>query len=121
MKKILILLALGLPYLTMAETGAGAGGFKFDTPIGAQNFPELIYNILDAVVKIGAIFVVLFIVYAGFLFVTAQGDPGKIKDAKSILLYTLIGGVILLGAEEIAQIVCNTANDLGAGIQCLRR
>ncbi len=121
MKTFFTLFILGLPQVLFAASGGSGGGFRFDNPIGATNFPELIYKILDAVVKLGAVFVVLFIVYAGYKFVTAQGNPAEISAAKSILFYTLIGAVILLGAEAIAQVVCNTANDLGAGVQCLGR
>ena len=50
------------------------------------------------------------IVYSGLLFILAQGNDTKLKDAKRIFLYTIIGGVILLGAGAISEVVCNTAN-----------
>jgi hypothetical protein len=121
MKKIIFYISLLLPNFVMAQTSATDPNFRFENPIGADSFPALIYSILDAVVKIGAVFIVLFIVYAGFLFVKAQGSSDKITQAKTVLFYTLIGAIILLGAEAIAEVVCHTAQELGADVQCLVR
>jgi hypothetical protein len=122
MKKIILYISLLLPNLVSAEEGASMNtNFKFKSPIGATSFSELIYNMLDAIVKIGAGFVVLFIVYAGFLFVLARGNESQITKAKSIFYWTILGAIILLGAEALSQVVCNTANQLGAGVDCLFR
>ena len=45
---------------------------------------------------------VLFIILAGFKYVTARGDPGKIKSAHEILTWTLIGLAIAIAAETLA-------------------
>lgn len=39
---------------------------------------------------------VLFIIFAAFNFIFAQGDPEKVKSAKEFLLYALIGVIIAL-------------------------
>lgn len=46
--------------------------------------------------------------YAGYLFVTAQGNPGELSAAKKALLTALIGGVIVLGARAILDVVKGT-------------
>lgn len=53
---------------------------------------------------IGLILVVL-IVYAGFLWMTAQGDSKKVDTAKSIITNAVIGILITLLAYGIAQFV----------------
>jgi hypothetical protein len=58
---------------------------------------------------------VLFIVYAGFKFVLAMGNPGKLAEARQNLMYTLIGIGIFLGAWLLALVIANTVNSLGAG------
>mgnify|MGYP003394299859 FL=1 len=50
---------------------------------------------------------------SGFMYVTAQGDETKIKTAHKSLLYTSIGTAVLLGAWTLANVICNTVNDLG--------
>jgi hypothetical protein len=56
--------------------------------------------------------VTLYIIYAGFTFVTAQGNPGEIQKAKQRLLWALIGAAILLGAAGIAEVVKTTVNQV---------
>lgn len=60
-------------------------------------------NVLKFVVQIGSIVVILMLVYVGFKFVTAQGKPGEIEAAKGMLLWTVIGALVLLGAQAIAM------------------
>lgn len=53
---------------------------------------------------LGVIFLIL-IIYAGLLWMTAGGNEDNIKKAKSILLNSVIGLVILLSAYAISQFV----------------
>ncbi len=73
---------------------------------------EFIAQVLKEVAKIGAVICVFFIIYSGFLFVTARGNPEKLTTAKSALAYTLIGAAILLGAGLLATIIENTIKNL---------
>jgi len=82
--------------------------FKGDKTI--QGFIEMIIN--DLVIPIGGVIAVLMIMYAGFLFVTAGGDPGKITKAKDALLYAAIGAAILLGAWTISKAIGGTIDQL---------
>jgi len=66
--------------------------------------------ILNMVIVISIPIVVLFIIYAGFLYVTAQGNPEKLQVANRSLMYGVIGGVIIIGSVAILQIVENTVN-----------
>jgi hypothetical protein len=105
-----------------ANTGgssAGAGPTNPSTTLinplgsGITDLPSLINAIMDFVVKIGAIVVIFMLVYVGFLFVMAQGNEQKIKDARRALLYTVIGALILLGAKVIAEGIRATVQALG--------
>lgn len=75
---------------------------------GIQSIPDLIKTFLEGALKIGIPIIALAIIYSGFLFVKAQGKPEEINHAKDTLLYTLIGGAILLGAWAIAQMISAT-------------
>ncbi|MDE1925386.1 MAG: hypothetical protein KGH79_04410 [Patescibacteria group bacterium] len=59
-------------------------------------------DILQFVVYIGGIIVILMLVYTGFKFVAARGNPGALEEAKKMLLWTIVGALILLGAQAIA-------------------
>ena len=99
----------------------GGPQLVFQNPLKGTtgSIPQLINNIFDAVIQIALVFIIFAIIYSGFLFVKAQGNPEKLSEAKRIFLYTIIGGVILLGASAITEVVCNTANQfLSPPISC---
>ncbi|MCR4306787.1 MAG: pilin, partial [Candidatus Yonathbacteria bacterium] len=79
---------------------------------GVANLNALIEKILKVVVDIGTPIAVLFIIYAGFLFVTAQGDPTKITKAKNAFTWAIIGTAVLLGAWVLAVAIGGTIGNL---------
>ncbi len=85
-------------------------------PLGSgTDLPTLIKDLLQFVVQIGAVVVVFMLVYIGFLFVTAQGNEAKISQARAALMWTIIGALILLGAEAIAAGIQATVSSLSGG------
>lgn len=75
---------------------------------GVNNFSQLLRIVLSAVIAITFPIIVLFLVYTGFLFLTAQGDVKKISDARTYLLYTIIGGLIVLGSYALSLAIQST-------------
>lgn len=79
---------------------------KLDNPIkGIDSLPKLVEAILDIVLTIGVPLIALAIIYSGYLFVAAQGNPEALKKAKSTLVYVVIGALILLAAYAIASAI----------------
>ncbi len=112
MKKTIFAIVLSfVPISLVLANNCGTSGL--DNPIGICNMGDIVTKILGVFSAIGAIFVVLAIIYSGFLFVTAQGNPEKIKQAKDILFWVIIGAIVLLGAEALSRIIMSTARDLG--------
>lgn len=86
-----------------APVGGNTGDVKLYNPLGDNaSLESLLNSILDFVIKIGAVVIVLMMVYVGFLFVTAQGDPGRIGEARAAFFWTIVGALVLLGAKAIA-------------------
>lgn len=89
---------------------------KIENPLAAKgvntisDFLKLVIN--DLVLPIGALIAVLYIMYAGFLMVTARGDEGQLKDAKAAFTHAAIGTAILLGSWVIAEVIQTTVNSL---------
>jgi len=101
-----------LPVLSLADStlppNGGSSG-KIVNPLPSINSLDgLIQKILEGVIKIGLPVIALAIIYCGFLFVSARGNPESIKKAKDALIYTLIGAAILLGAWAIALLIKDT-------------
>lgn len=123
-----IALALIAPMAALAQTSGGfntpptssggntvppQGQYTVPNPLAASSFCGLIKNILQAAIAIGIPVAVLFIVYAGFKFVLARGNPEKLAEARMNFLWTVIGIAIFLGAWLLANVVANTVNALG--------
>lgn len=92
--------------------GAGNPGVLMNPLGGVSTISAFLNLILDIVVKIGTPIAVLFIIYSGFLFVTARGDSGQITKAKETFMWTIIGTLILFGARLLGTILENTAKEL---------
>ena len=83
--------------------GDNIGSSALENPLGeGSTLSTFIANILDVVVYVGGFVIIFMIVYVGFLFVVAQGKEAKIAEARQALLWTIIGGLILLGAKGIS-------------------
>ncbi len=72
-------------------------------------------SILKFVVKIGSVIVILMLVFVGYKFVAAQGEPGKITEARNMLLWTVVGALVLLGSQAIALGIEATVKAISAG------
>lgn len=83
-------------------------------PLKVDTIAELLQLILQIVTIFAVPIIVFFIIYAGFLFVTAQGKPDQITKARNALLWSVIGGVIILGANVLLIVITNTVNALKA-------
>jgi hypothetical protein len=85
---------------------------EVENPISVNSIPDLVETVLEGLIKIGIPLLVVMIVYSGWLYLLARGDPGKIKSAHDMFTYTLIGGAILLGAWALAQLIHSTLLEL---------
>jgi hypothetical protein len=87
---------------------------RLTNPLGSTNtLAGFITKLLnEVVVPIGSVVLVLALIYCGFLFVVAQGNDSKLKEAKTAFFYTMIGGAVLLGASVLSSVVENTINSL---------
>lgn len=83
-----------------------------NNPLKARDFASLVQGLADILIKIGIPLVGIFIVYAGFLFVTAGGDERKLESAKTTFYWTIIGGAVLLGSSALAEAVVDLVKNL---------
>lgn len=98
------------------NTGQTGQNVTLINPLGAgTSLSKLISDILQFVVYIGSIIVIFMLVYVGFKFVVARGEPGKITEARQALLWTVVGALILLGAEAISLGIQATVQALSVG------
>ncbi len=86
---------------------------KLQNPLNAKSVKDVILLAVDIMVWLGVCFAILAIIWVGFKFVMAQGDPKAISEAKSWFFYIIIGLAILISAKVIVEIVQNTLTKAG--------
>lgn len=107
---LLLVLILIFPYFVFASSvldnmgGVAVGGY--DTGVESETgLSEIIGMIINAGLSLlGVIFIVL-IIYAGFNWMTAGGDEGKVETAKKTLSRAIIGLIIVAGSYSIWNFV----------------
>jgi hypothetical protein len=85
---------------------------RLTNPLQFETLSEFIAALLDAVILLAFPFIVLMFVYAGFLFLTAQGNEQKLKQFKMVLLWTIVGALLVLGARVISDAIQGTVNEI---------
>lgn len=100
-KKILLFVLIGLilPVICLGQV------IKIENPLEAETFEELIDSIINFIFSIAIVIAPIMIIVSGFYFVTAAGDPEKIKTAKRIILYTMIGLIIVILAKGLISML----------------
>lgn len=99
-----------VPFLVYADSHEKAGlSFNLTdfTGLGEEPAPleALLLSVLEVFIIIATPIIVLYIIYAGFLYVTAQGNATQVQTATRALTYAVIGAVLILGAVAIAAII----------------
>ena len=86
----------------------------FATPIissnSVQNLPQpgttgVIHTVLSVAFGVIGAFALLMITVSGLRYVLSAGDPGKIKQARNGIIYSLVGLVIAISAEAVVHFV----------------
>lgn len=80
-------------------------------PLAFDSMQDFLVAILNVIMILAVPVIVFCIILAGFMYVTARGNPEKITVANQALLYAVIGGVIVMGAFAITAMVSVTVNE----------
>jgi len=99
------------PFLTVFADPQGDPTSLIPSPLvtgigSITGFVEILLT--NIVLPIGAVVVVFFIIYSGYLFVTAGGSEEKLKTAKQTFLWVVVGAAVLLGSWAIAVAIKTT-------------
>ncbi len=82
----------------------GSAGCNTNLPqVGADR--ATIQPILTIFFGILGLIAVVMLIISGIKFITAQGEPQKIKDARNTIIWSLIGLAIAVSAEVIVYLL----------------
>ena len=111
MKKILIYslvyLTAFVPAIAFAQ---GAGNLVPCEGADCQvdDFFELVFNVINFVIFLGIVFSSIVFAYAGFLYITAQGDTSKVKKATKIFTGVAVGLLLAFTSFLIIQLITSS-------------
>lgn len=96
---------------------ADTGGYT--TGILANDVPQIIGYILNVLLGLLGLALVILLVYAGYLYLTSQGNDEQIKKAKGTITNAIIGIAIVASAYAasgfvIQALYCATVDDPAA-------
>ena len=98
MKKIILTSAL-LGFLTLPLLVGALTPTPQDP--SATSFPEMIDNISRWLLGLLLAVAVIFLIIAGYYFVTARGDPDAIQKARNFVLWAFVGVAVGLAAYAL--------------------
>ena len=82
--------------------------------INITSISDLLVAILRIFITVATPIVVLFIILAGFKYVTARGNAQQVQEATQAITYAIIGGLLILGAVAISGIITNVVNSIAS-------
>jgi len=88
------------------------------TGLGSQDIRVIIANIIRIVLGFLGIIAVALIIYAGWLWMSSQGNEEKVLRAKAVLRNAVIGLIIILASFALASFILNkliSATTMGVG------
>ncbi len=109
---VFLFLTLGIGvwfHPALAQTALDSVGTASGLP--TDNIAIIIARIIRIVLSILGIISVILILYGGWIFMTSQGDPTKVKKAIAIIKNTVIGLIIILTSYGIASFILDRLID----------
>ena len=82
----------------------------------STTLPVLIGNIIRTFIGLLGIVFLLLMIYAGYQWLTAQGDSDKVSHAKDLLKNAVIGLIIITAAYAIASFVIGAVANVAAPV-----
>ena len=111
---VVLLLVVGLSFsvmvnakvdLTGALDKAGTGIYGDENKPTADTMITIIGKVIRVLLSFVGVILVMIIIYAGFLWMTAGGNEEQVKKAKAWLTNAVVGLVIALSAYAISAFV----------------
>ncbi len=89
----------GVPTLSSINSANGSAVF------GSATLSEIISGVISVILAFLGVITVLIILWGGFIWMTAGGEPDKVEKAKKMIYSGIIGLIIIFAAYAIANFV----------------
>ena len=103
-----MLIFLSFPLVSLAK--ANSNGAVFNNPVPSlrgKTLSNIVGHSIKVVLGLVGIIALILFVAAGFIWMTAQGNPQKIQTAQKIMLWAGIGLFIILSSYALLNFIIN--------------
>lgn len=96
-----------------AEDCPSESDFIFN-PLGVCSFTEFIRRLISIVIIITAPLATMLIIFLGvkFIYDSVAGNVNQIEEDRKLLLWTVIGAAVVIGASVLAQAIVDLISNL---------
>ena len=112
---LLLLPASAHAQLSDAQASLETIGGSLGDDLGSQSLEQLIASIIQVLLSVLGIIFLILTIYAGFLYLTSQGDKDKAGKAIKLLTQAVIGLVIIIAAYAISAFVIEALVGVAGG------
>ena len=81
-------------------------------PLGSATLTSFLIRLLEVVAQIGFPVIVVYIIFIGFKFIQASDKPEELAKVRGMFFWALVGALIVLGAQVLAEAIQATVDSL---------
>ena len=112
LKKVTIILTS--LFLITAPVITSAQSVNIENPFEHDSFEAVMMNLIRFLLYISIFAAVFAIIYGGFLYMSASGDPQKVQKGTKTIIYAVVGLIVAFAAYAIVKFFLS--NVLGVDI-----
>lgn len=75
-----------------------------------NDFWQIVINILEIGIQLVAYFALGYVIWGGFKYIKSEGNPNKVGEAKTTILYALIGMGLALSSVAMVNFISRLFN-----------
>ena len=87
--------------LDIAESAVSQGLPGATSADPQENFGNMLGSIMSGIMVIGALLVLLYLIWGGIEWITSGGDKGKVENARNKITQAIIGLIVLAASTAI--------------------
>jgi hypothetical protein len=91
------------------DTVAKSGGIKTSAGVDTANI--FIGAVIKSIISVIGVLFLIMMIYGGFLWMTAGGNESQVEKAKKLIIATVIGTIIVVGAYAISYFVIHALSE----------
>lgn len=109
-------------FLTFLNIALAIAPFAFaqeglKNPLGSNDLETVIQNIIKAVLGLTALVAVGFVIYGGFLYISAAGETSQIDQGKKAIYGAVVGLIVIGLAYALVEFIVNALGGGGGNSQ----